>query len=159
MPSGRGPVNQRGLDFYERLVDALLEHGIEPMATLFHWDLPAALDDRGGWLNPDIAQWFADYASVVFAKLDDRIKLWATLNEPWVVTDGGYLHGALAPGHRNRFEAPIATHHLLRAHGAAVEAYRAHGRHDIGIVVNIEPKYPASDAPRTVQQPSARTPT
>ena len=147
MPSGRGPVNQRGLDFYERLVDALLENGIEPMATLFHWDLPAALDDRGGWLNPDIAQWFADYASVVFAKLDDRIKLWATLNEPWVVTDGGYLHGALAPGHRNLFEAPIATHHLLRAHGAAVAAYRAHGRHEIGIVVNIEPKYAASGAP------------
>jgi len=147
MPSGRGPVNQRGLDFYERLVDALLENGIEPMATLFHWDLPAALDDRGGWLNPDIAQWFADYASVVFAKLDDRIKLWATLNEPWVVTDGGYLHGALAPGHRNLFEAPIATHHLLRAHCAAVAAYRAHGRHEIGIVVNIEPKYAASGAP------------
>ena len=147
MPSGRGPVNQRGLDFYERLVDALLEKGIEPMATLFHWDLPAALDDRGGWLNPDVAQWFADYASVVFAKLDDRIKLWATLNEPWVVTDGGYLHGALAPGHRNLFEAPIATHNLLRAHGAAVAAYRAHGRHEIGIVVNIEPKYAASDAP------------
>jgi beta-glucosidase len=147
MPSGRGPVNQRGLGFYERLVDALLENGIEPMATLFHWDLPATLDDRGGWLNPDIAQWFADYASVVFAKLDDRIKLWATLNEPWVVTDGGYLHGALAPGHRNLFEAPIATHNLLRAHGAAVAAYRADGRHDIGIVVNIEPKYAASDAP------------
>lgn len=147
LPSGRGPVNPHGLDFYERLVDALLENGIEPMATLFHWDLPAALDDRGGWLNPDIAQWFADYASVVFTKLDDRIKLWATLNEPWVVTDGGYLHGALAPGHRNRFEAPIATHHLLRAHGAAVEAYRAHGRHDIGIVVNLEPKYAASDRP------------
>ncbi len=147
LPSGRGPVNPRGLDFYERLVDALLENGIEPMATLFHWDLPAALDDRGGWLNPDMAQWFADYASVVFTKLDDRIKLWATLNEPWVVTDGGYLHGALAPGHRNRFEAPIATHHLLRAHGAAVAAYRAHGRHDIGIVVNLEPKYSASDDP------------
>ena len=71
------------------------------MATLYHWDLPAALDDRGGWLNPDIADWFADYASVVFKALDDRIKLWATLNEPWVVTDGGYLHGVLAPGHRN----------------------------------------------------------
>jgi beta-glucosidase len=147
LPSGRGPVNLRGLDFYERLVDALLENGIEPMATLFHWDLPAALDDRGGWLNPDIAQWFADYAAVLFTKLDDRIKLWATLNEPWVVTDGGYLHGLLAPGHRNRFEAPIATHHLLRAHGAAVAAYRAHGRHDIGIVVNIEPKYAASADP------------
>jgi len=147
LPNGRGAVNARGLDFYERLVDALLESGIEPMATLFHWDLPAALDDRGGWLNPDVAGWFADYASVVFAKLDDRIKLWATLNEPWVVTDGGYLHGVLAPGHRNRFEAPIASHHLLRAHGAAVAAYRALGKHSIGIVVNIEPKYAASDDP------------
>src|SRR4029453_6184904 len=146
LPSGRGPVNPRGLDFYERLVDALLENGNEPMATLFHWDLPAALDDRGGWLNPDIAQWFADYASVVFTKLDDRIKLWATLNEPWVVTDGGYLHGALAPGHRNMFEAPIASHNLMRAHGAAVKAYRETGAHEIGLVVNIEPKYPASDS-------------
>jgi beta-glucosidase len=140
-------VNPKGLDFYERLVDALLANGIEPMATLFHWDLPAALDDRGGWLNPDIAGWFADYAAIVFRKLDDRVKLWATLNEPWVVTDGGYLHGALAPGHRNRFEAPIAAHQLLRAHGAAVSAYRAIGRHHIGIVVNLEPKYPASDDP------------
>jgi len=143
-PAARGAVNPAGLDFYERLVDELLKSGIEPMATLFHWDLPAALDDRGGWLNPDIAGWFADYASTVFRRLDDRVKLWATLNEPWVVTDGGYLHGALAPGHRNRFEAPIATHNLLRAHGAAVSAYRSVGRHRIGIVVNLEPKYPAS---------------
>src|SRR5689334_1670824 len=146
LPSGRGAVNGAGLDFYDRLVDALLAHGIEPMATLFHWDLPAALDDRGGWLNPDIAGWFADYAAVVFRKLDDRVKLWATLNEPWVVTDGGYLHGALAPGHRNRFEAPIATHHLLRSHGAAVQAYRAEGKHAIGLVVNLEPKYAASES-------------
>jgi beta-glucosidase len=119
------------------------------MATLFHWDLPAALDDRGGWLNPDIAGWFADYASTVFRRLDDRVKLWATLNEPWVVTDGGYLHGALAPGHRNRFEAPIATHNLLRAHGAAVSAYRSVGKHHVGIVVNLEPKYPRRPTPPT----------
>jgi beta-glucosidase len=145
LPHGRGAVNQPGLDFYERLVDTLLGHGIEPMVTLFHWDLPAALDDRGGWLNPDIAAWFADYATVLFRRLDDRVKLWSTLNEPWVVTDGGYLHGALAPGHRNRFEAPVATHQLLRAHGAAVQAYRAEGSHRIGVVVNLEPKYPASD--------------
>ena len=145
LPHGRGAVNPAGLAFYDRLVDALLKHGIEPMATLFHWDLPAALDDRGGWLNPDVAGWFADYATTVFRKLDDRVKLWATLNEPWVVTDGGYLHGALAPGHRNRFEAPIATHNLMRAHGKAVQVYRADGRHRIGVVVNLEPKYPASD--------------
>ncbi len=147
LPRGRHAVNEPGLAFYDRLVDALLENGIEPMVTLFHWDLPAALDDLGGWLNPDIARWFADYAAVMFRKLDDRVKRWITLNEPWVVTDGGYLHGALAPGHRNRFEAPIASHHLLRAHGAAVQAYRAEGKHQIGVVVNIEPKYPASDDP------------
>ena len=144
LPEGRGRVNEAGLGFYERLVDTLLAHGIEPMATLFHWDLPAALDDRGGWLNPDVADWFADYAGVMFRRLDDRVKLWATLNEPWVVTDGGYLHGALAPGHKNRFEAPIASHQLLRSHGKAVQAYRAIGKHQVGLVVNIEPKYPAS---------------
>src|SRR3954466_7866750 len=144
LPEGRGKVNEKGLGYYDRLVDTLLARGIAPAVTLFHWDLPVALDDRGGWLNPDIAHWFADYATIVFRALDDRVKLWATLNEPWVVTDGGYLHGVLAPGHRNRFEAPIATHQLLRAHGAAVSAYRAEGKHRIGIVVNLEPKYPAS---------------
>ena len=146
LPEGKGRVNAAGLDFYDRLVDTLLENGIEPLATLYHWDLPAALDDRGGWLNPDIAGWFAEYASVVYRKLDGRVKKWATLNEPWVVTDGGYLHGALAPGHRNLFEAPIASHNLMRAHGAAVKAYRAEGKHQIGLVVNLEPKYPASDS-------------
>jgi len=146
LPEGKGRINQKGLDFYDRLVDALLENGIEPLLTLFHWDLPAALDDRGGWLNPDIAHWFADYANVVYARLDGRVKKWATLNEPWVVTDGGYLHGALAPGHRSKFEAPIASHNLLRAHGAAVQAYRANGRNEIGLVVNLEPKYPASQS-------------
>jgi len=145
MPRGRGAVNAAGLDFYERLVDALLAHGIEPLVTLYHWDLPAALDDLGGWLNPDIAKWFADYAAVMFRTLDGRVKMWTTLNEPWVITDGGYLHGALAPGHRNHFEAPIASHHLLRSHGEAVRTYRAEGRHRIGLVVNLEPKYPASE--------------
>ena len=147
MPEGRGRVNEKGLDFYSRLVDELLANGIEPNATLFHWDLPAALDDRGGWLNPDVANWFADYATVMYRKLDGRVKMWATLNEPWVVTDGGYLHGALAPGHRNFYEAPIASHHLMRSHGKAVQAYRAEGKHRIGLVVNIEPKYPASQSP------------
>jgi beta-glucosidase len=146
LPEGRGRVNEAGLGFYEKLVDELLKHGIEPNATLFHWDLPAALDDRGGWLNPDIADWFADYATVMYRRLDDRVKMWSTLNEPWVVTDGGYLHGALAPGHRNFYEAPIASHHLMRSHGKAVQAYRAVGKHKIGLVVNIEPKYPASES-------------
>jgi beta-glucosidase len=146
LPEGTGRVNERGLDFYRRLCDALLEAGIQPVATLYHWDLPAALDDRGGWINRDVANWFAEYAQTAFRALDDRIEMWATLNEPWVVTDGGYLHGALAPGHRNLFETPIASHNLLRAHGAAVQAYRAIGSHQIGIVVNLEPKYPASES-------------
>ncbi|HWJ21964.1 MAG TPA: GH1 family beta-glucosidase [Gemmatimonadaceae bacterium] len=147
LPDGTGRVNPAGLAFYERLVDALLERGIAPNATLYHWDLPAALDDRGGWLNRDVADWFAEYAQVVFRALGDRVPMWATLNEPWVVTDGGYLHGALAPGHRNLFEAPIATHNLMRAHGAGVQAYRAEaksGAGRVGLVVNLEPKYPAS---------------
>src|SRR5215213_504595 len=145
LPGGTGRVNEAGLGFYDRLVDALLEHGIRPNATLYHWDLPEALDDRGGWLNRDVADWFAEYARVAFRRLGDRVPMWATLNEPWVVTDGGYLHGALAPGHRNLFEAPIATHNLMRAHGAAMEAYRSEARKAVGLVVNLEPKYPASD--------------
>lgn len=145
LPQGRGAINQAGLDFYDKLVDELLLNGIKPMVTLFHWDLPVALDDQGGWLNRDIADWFADYARIMFRRLDDRVESWATLNEPWVVSDGGYLHGTLAPGHRNKYEAPIAAHNLLRAHGAAVKAYREEGKHQIGLVVNLEPKYPASD--------------
>jgi beta-glucosidase len=144
LPDGSGRVNQAGLDFYSRLVDELLANDIEPLLTLYHWDLPAALDDRGGWLNRDCADWFADYGRVLYRTLDGRVKKWVTLNEPWVITDGGYLHGALAPGHRSRYEAPIASHNLMRAHGAAVQAYRAEGRHEIGLVVNIEPKYPAT---------------
>jgi len=144
VPEGRGRANPRGLDFYRRLVDALRENGIRPFVTLFHWDLPAALDDRGGWLNPDIADWFADYARIVYRGLGREVEAWATLNEPWVVTDGGYLHGKLAPGHRSLFEAPIAAHHLLRAHGKAIDAGRAEGVRKLGIVVNLEPKFPAS---------------
>ncbi len=147
LPQGTGAPNPAGLDYYERLVDALLENGIQPLVTLYHWDLPAALDDRGGWLNPDIASCFADYASLLYRRLDGRVKSWATINEPWVITDGGYLHGALAPGHSSAFEAPIASHNVLRAHGAAVKAYRAEGRGQIGLVVNLEPKYPASQSP------------
>ncbi|MFO1371993.1 MAG: GH1 family beta-glucosidase [Candidatus Competibacteraceae bacterium] len=152
LPDGRGQINPRGLGFYERLVDTLLEHGIQPMLTLYHWDLPAVLDRRGGWLNPDSAAWFSEYTQVLFRALDDRVKFWVTLNEPWVVVDGGYLHGILAPGQRNPFTAPVAAHNLLRAHAAAVQAYRAAGRHEIGLVVNLEPKYPATE---TVEDLSA----
>ena len=147
MPDGRGRVNRPGLDFYSRLVDGLLAAGIQPNLTLYHWDLPAALDDRGGWLNPDIVGWFADYARVMFEALGDRVPMWATLNEPWVIAHDGYVTGANAPGHRNLYEAPRATHHLLRAHGAAVQVYRNGWKRQIGLVVNLEPKDAASDRP------------
>jgi len=148
LPEGVGRVNAAGLGFYDDLVDRLLAQGIQPMATLYHWDLPAALDDRGGWLNRDVAQWFSEYAALMFRRLGDRVRYWVTLNEPWVVTDGGYLHGILAPGHRSAFEAPLASHNLLRAHGAAVQVYRAMNlTAPIGLVVNIEPKYAASQTP------------
>jgi beta-glucosidase len=147
-PEGKGRINQAGLDFYSRLTDKLLEAGIIPNVTLYHWDLPAALDDRGGWLNPDIAEWFGDYAATMFDALADRVPMWATINEPLVVMDGGYMNGNLAPGHRNMYEAPIVTHNLLRAHGRGVQAFRARNARDsrIGLVVNLDRKYPASDS-------------
>src|SRR5687768_15072674 len=122
LPAGAGEVNDRGLDFYRRLVDLLLAADIAPVATLYHWDLPAALDDRGGWANEDAAGWFAEYAAVCMRALGDRVALWATLNEPWVVADGGYLTGVLAPGQRSAFAAARAAHHQLRAHAAAMLA-------------------------------------
>lgn len=146
-PNGTGATNAKGIAFYDKLIDKLLENSIAPNATLFHWDLPAALDDRGGWLNPDIAEWFADYARVMFDAYGDRVPMWATLNEPWVVTDGGYLHGALAPGHRNLFEAPLAGINLMRSHGAAVKVFReGNYQGKIGLVVNLEPKDAATDS-------------
>jgi beta-glucosidase len=146
LPAGTGAVNERGLDFYRRLVDELLAAGIAPVATLYHWDLPAALDDRGGWTNEDVAGWFADYAAVCVRALGDRVALWATLNEPWVVADGGYLAGVLAPGQRSAFAAARAAHHQLRAHAAAMLACRPLTRAPLGIVVNLEPKHAAGDA-------------
>jgi beta-glucosidase len=146
LPDGTGAVNRRGIEFYDRLVDALLAAEIQPVVTLFHWDLPAALEDRGAWLERDSAAWFADYARVVFGALGDRVALWATLNEPWVVMDAGYAHGVHTPGHRSWDEVPYVSHNLLRAHALAVRAYRAEqGSGRIGIVINLEPKYPVSD--------------
>jgi len=151
LPDGRGRVNATGVDFYSRLIDRLLERGITPNVTLYHWDLPAALDDQGGWLSPDAPAWFADYAEVAFRALGDRVPMWATLNEPWVCVDAGYLHGSHAPGHASVREAPTAARHLLLAHAAAVERHRAMGeRSAIGVVLNLEPKDAASDDPRDV---------
>lgn len=147
LPDGTGAVNAAGLDFYERLVDGLLEAGIRPLPTLYHWDLPAALDERGGWANRDSADWFADYAEIVWRRLGDRVDRWTTLNEPWVIVDAGFVHGVHAPGVRDLGKAALAAHNLLRAHGEAVGRFRSLGKGEIGIVVNLEPKDPASESP------------
>jgi beta-glucosidase len=150
LPTGRGAANAKGLDFYARLVDELLAHDIKPNVTLFHWDLPLALQERGGWLQRDCAGWFADYATLMYRTLGDRVPLWSTLNEPWVVVDAGYVHGVHAPGLRAAGNGPIAAHNLLRGHGLAVQAFRAEHNGEIGIVVNLEPKYPASENPEDI---------
>lgn len=146
LPEGTGRVNPKGIDFYDRLLDALSAAGVAPWVTLYHWDLPAALDDRGGWLNRDITDWFAEYATLCFRRFGDRVASWATLNEPRIIADRGYLRGGGAPGHRNLFAVPRVAHHLLLAHGAAVRASRSEGIRQIGIVVNIEPREAASSA-------------
>jgi beta-glucosidase len=126
IPTGTGAVNRAGLDFYSRLVDRLLEHGIRPVVTLYHWDLPQSLDDRGGWLNRESAQWFADYSAAVVGVLGDRVSHWTTLNEPWCSSVLSYAIGAHAPGHQDPLEAMVAAHHLMLAHGTAVPVIREH---------------------------------
>lgn len=145
LPEGRGRVNQEGLDFYSRLVDGLLEAGIMPFATLYHWDLPQSLQDAGGWPERSTAEAFADYAGVVSTRLGDRIKRWITHNEPWCASFLSYELGEHAPGLRDRAAAVRASHHLLLSHGWAVPIIRANS-HDseVGITLNFETKLPAS---------------
>jgi beta-glucosidase len=143
-PEGKGRFNPKGVDFYRRLIDALRGQGIEPFVTLYHWDLPAALDGLGGWTHRDSGAWFADYAQRMFRELGDGVKFWATLNEPWVVAHEGYLQGTHAPGRASEAATPRVSHNLLRAHALAVQAFRADGRGEIGLVVNLEPKHPAT---------------
>jgi beta-galactosidase len=148
-PAGRGNVNGPGLDFYDRLVDALLEAGITPWVTLYHWDLPAALQDElGGWENADTPRLFADYATIMYERLGDRVRHWMTINEPWVVVDGGYLTGVHAPGVCDRVRGYRVGHELLRAHALAVAAYRA-GRHGDGVIslaLNSSFSFPKSES-------------
>ncbi|HEY3783465.1 MAG TPA: GH1 family beta-glucosidase [Fimbriimonadaceae bacterium] len=126
MPSGVGPVNKAGLDFYDRLVDSLLEAGIEPYLTLYHWDMPYALAPKGGWMNPDSPKWFADYASVVAGHLGDRVRWWMTFNEQAPFLVGGYLDGWHAPGFKAGWrEFLLACKNVMLAHGDAVRAVRA----------------------------------
>lgn len=148
LPSGRGAVNARGLDFYERLVDALLERGIEPCLTLYHWDLPDALP--GGWLSRDTAEAFAEYAAVVAERLGDRVASWLTHNEPWCQAFLGYERGLFAPGERELSRALLCAHHLLVSHGLAVQALRSQVRAPIGIAPNFLPAHPATSAPADV---------
>jgi beta-glucosidase len=146
LPEGTGCPNPAGLDFYSRLVDKLLEHQIVPSATLYHWDLALALEDRGGWAHPDAPQWFADYAELMFRALGDRVPMWTTLNEPWVTMDNGYVSGGHAPGRRDWAEAAKVSQNLVRAHAAAVAVYRSKWKGQIGLVVNLVPVDPASDS-------------
>jgi len=147
-PQGKGAVNQKGLDFYQRLVDELLEHRIEPIATLYHWDLPQVLQDTGGWANRDTIQYFTDYADAIFSALGDRVKSWITFNEPWVIAFLGYEQGKHAPGIHDMPTALQVSHHLNLSHAAAVNAYRAGTYNDgeIGITLNMSTVYPATES-------------
>lgn len=147
LPTGKlaDGVNRPGVEFYDRLVDALLEKGIVPNATLNHWDFPQALHEEGGWENPSIVERFCEYAGIMFNALGDRVGYWATHNEPKVVALNGYLEGTFPPGHASMYEALLTTHHLHLAHGKAVQLFRSGGHAGkIGIVLDIQSYQPAS---------------
>jgi beta-glucosidase len=149
VPQGVGPVNQAGLDFYDRLVDELLEHGIQPFATLYHWDLPQTLEDRGGWTSRATAERFADYATVAATRLGDRIANWTTLNEPWCSAFLGYGNGVHAPGRANHTEVLRAHHHLLLAHGLGTAALRSvlPAGAQVSVTLNLAAVRPNTQAP------------
>jgi beta-glucosidase len=145
LPLGTGSENQAGWDFYSRLVDNLLEAGIRPKATLYHWDLPSALQDKGGWINRDIIAWFGNYAQKAYQKLADRVDLWATHNEPWVAAFLGHGAGLHAPGYCDASKAYQAAHHLMMAHGQAVNIFRSEGHQGkIGLILNLNHIIPGS---------------
>ena len=146
-PDGRGAAKEKGLDFYRRLTDRLLEKGIRPALTLNHWDIPQAVQDDGGWQSRDTVERFAEYTALMVEALGDRVAWWITHNEPWIVSALGYRLGIHAPGVRDT-EAELRTaHHLLLSHGAAVEAYRSSGASaPIGITLNLLPTYPQTDS-------------
>lgn len=150
LPEGTGTPNAEGLDFYDRLVDGVLERGMKPFLTLYHWDLPSALAMKGGWTNRDIAGWFTDYAEVVHDRIGDRVAATATINEPWCVAWLSHFVGVHAPGLRDIRAAAHAMHHVLLAHGTATQALRAKGAENLGIVLNFETASPATNAPEDV---------
>jgi beta-glucosidase len=149
LPDGTGRVNEAGIDFYRRLCKELIGAGITPVATLYHWDLPQALQDRGGWLNRESVEWFARYASVAKDSLGDMIEMWATLNEPWCSAFLGHSSGEHAPGIKDSPRSFVAAHHLMLAHHAGIRAMRASSPADsdrLGIVLNLIPAWPSSDS-------------
>jgi beta-glucosidase len=147
-PSGGGKLNTPGIDFYQRLVDGLLAAGIVPMITLYHWDLPQSLQDRGGWANRDTVKYYVDYAAAMFDKLADRVRLWITHNEPWVASFMGHDSGVHAPGVQDKRTALQVSHHLLLSHAKAVVLFDGYRGADsrIGITLNIAPAYPHTDS-------------
>ncbi len=146
LPGGIGAVNEKGLDFYDRLVDELLAAGITPMAVLHHWDSPQVLQELGGWANRTSVDWFAEFAQVMFARLGDRVPLWATINEPWVIAFLGYGVGIFAPGVCDYTKAYQTLHHLLLAHAAAVQIFRQENHTgEIGIILNPDHFVPATN--------------
>lgn len=147
MPEGRGAVNAEGLDFYDRLIDGMLERGIRPALTLYHWELPSPLADAGGWRNRDIAGWFADYAEVLMRRVGDRVWSAAPINEPWCVAWLSHFMGFHAPGLRDIRAAARAMHHVGLAHGRAIQAMRGLGVKNLGAVCNFEYSHPADDTP------------
>lgn len=148
MPSGRGEVNKKGISFYDRLVDELLKAGITPFVTLYHWDLPQALQDEGGWLERSTTQAFADYAAVMAKALGDRVKYWITHNEPTVVASAGYQYGCHPPGIKDFSAALRVCHHLLLSHGLAVPALCRYSKDpEVGITLTCNPAEPATDSP------------
>jgi beta-glucosidase len=139
LPSGRGPVNQAGLDYYRALVDALRAHGIVPVATVYHWELPQALEDEGGWASRDTAELLAQYAGALADALGDRVGMWTTLNEPQQSVHQGYRLGTHAPGHRAMGLAAAATHHILLGHGLALQALRASLPATVPVGIALDP--------------------
>jgi beta-glucosidase len=152
LPEGIGTVNQRGLDFYDRLVDTLLARGIQPLATLHHWDLPIALYEKGGWTNRDTAYAFAEYADVVTSRLGDRVNWWLTHNEPWCSSYLSYYLGLHAPGLHDKQLAVNVGHHILLSHGLAIPLMRSHlsAQAQIGIAIDFYPAYAADERPATL---------
>ena len=150
IPEGTGPSNPQGLSFYDRLVDELLKHHIEPTLTLYHWDLPWVQHDRGGWLSRTTSLAFAEYADVVSRHLGDRVKRWITINEPFCAAYLGYGVGVHAPGLRDPQAAVVAAHHLLLGHGLAVERVRANvAQSQVGISLDLGPIYAADGRAET----------